>query len=152
MDMAHPRVFGHLQAWCIVAAGGIGCDSPVPDYGMGEHQQLTKGRDHGPPAVANAGTMGKRLLEGLQTLAAEFESVGSVRGLGLMCGIEFVADRTTKAPANLGEKIRKAALERGLFTRVIGDTVAFAPPLMINADEVDQMLQILGESIATVTK
>lgn len=102
--------------------------------------------------VANAGTMGKRLLEGLQTLAAEFESVGSVRGLGLMCGIEFVADRTTKAPANLGEKIRKAALERGLFTRVIGDTVAFAPPLMINAEEVDQMLQILGESIATVTK
>lgn len=102
--------------------------------------------------VANAAKMGKRLLDGLQALAEEFECVGNVRGLGLMCGIEFVADRATKAPANLGEKIRKAAIERGLFTRAIGDTIAFAPPLMINADEIDQVLQILGESIATVTK
>jgi L-2,4-diaminobutyrate transaminase len=69
-----------------------------------------------------------------------------------MAAVEFVADRATKAPANLGEKVRKAAIERGLFTRAIGDTLAFAPPLMINADEIDQVLQIVGESIAAVTK
>lgn len=102
--------------------------------------------------VQNAGVMGKRLLDGLNALAEEFECIGNVRGMGLMCAIEFVADRTTKAPANLGEKVRKAAVERGLFTRAIGDTLAFAPPLMISADEIDQVLQIVGESIAAVTK
>ncbi|CAN5479843.1 aspartate aminotransferase family protein [soil metagenome] len=102
--------------------------------------------------VARAGQMGTRLLDGLKALEVEFEAIGNVRGQGLMCAVEFVADRTTKAPANIGEKVRKAAIERGLFTRAIGDTIAFAPPLVISEDEVDQILQIMGESIAEVTK
>ena len=100
--------------------------------------------------VARAGQMGKRLLDGLKALETEFEVIGNVRGQGLMCAVEFVADRATKAPANIGEKVRKAAIERGLFTRAIGDTIAFAPPLVISADEVDQIIQIMGESIAAV--
>ena len=56
----------------------------------------------------------------------------------------------TKEPAGIGEKVRKAAIERGFFTRAIGDTLAFAPPLIISEDEVDQVLQIVGESIAAV--
>jgi putrescine aminotransferase len=100
--------------------------------------------------VARAGRMGKRLLDGLKALEAEFEVIGKVRGQGLMCAVEFVADRATKAPANIGEKVRKAAVDRGLFTRAIGDTIAFAPPLVISEDEVDQILQIMGESIAEV--
>ena len=102
--------------------------------------------------VARAGQMGKRLLDGLKALETEFEVIGNVRGQGLMCAVEFVADRATKAPANIGEKVRKAAIERGLFTRAIGDSIAFAPPLVISADEVDQIIQIMGESIAEVTK
>lgn len=102
--------------------------------------------------VARAGQMGQRLLDGLKALEVEFEAIGNVRGQGLMCAVEFVADRATKAPANIGEKVRKAAIERGLFTRAIGDTIAFAPPLVISEDEVDQILQIMGESIAEVTK
>jgi putrescine---pyruvate transaminase len=101
--------------------------------------------------TVHAAQMGRRLLEGLQALQAEFELIGNVRGLGLMAAMEFVSDRESKQPALLGEKIRKAALERGLFTRVIGsDTLAFAPPLIISAEEVDQLLQIVGESIAAV--
>jgi len=100
--------------------------------------------------VDNARIMGKRLLDGLHALSEEFETIGNVRGQGMMCAIEFVADRETKAAANLGEKVRKACIERGLFTRAIGDTLAFAPPLMINAQEIDLILQILGESIAAV--
>ena len=62
----------------------------------------------------------------------------------------FVSDRTTKAPAGIGEKVRKACVERGLFTRAIGDILAFAPPIVINGDEVDQMVQIVGEAVAAV--
>ena len=100
----------------------------------------------------NARVQGKRLLEGLQALEAEFDVIADTRGLGLMAAIEF-ADRETKTPAQIGEKVRKACLERGLFTRVIGsDILAFAPPLIISAEEVDLVLQIVGEALAETTK
>jgi adenosylmethionine-8-amino-7-oxononanoate aminotransferase len=99
--------------------------------------------------VENAARMGERLLTGLESLK-EFEVVGDVRGLGLMCALEFVADRETKAPANIGPKIQKACLERGLFTRIKGDILMLAPPLVINAAEVDQILAIVQEAIEAV--
>jgi adenosylmethionine-8-amino-7-oxononanoate aminotransferase len=99
----------------------------------------------------NARVQGKRLLEGLQALQAEFDVIGDARGLGLMAAIEF-ADRETKQPAQIGEKVRKACLERGLFTRVIGsDILSFAPPLVISAEEIDLVLQIVGEALAETT-
>lgn len=95
---------------------------------------------------------GQRLLEGLQALEAEFEVIGNTRGLGLMAAIEF-ADRETKQPAQIGEKVRQACLQRGLFTRIIGtDILAFAPPLIISGEEIDLVLQIVGEALAEVTK
>jgi len=100
--------------------------------------------------VDNATVMGERLLGGLNGLAAEFETIGNVRGVGLMAAIEFVADRETKAPAGIGETVRQACVARGLFTRVVGDILVFAPPLVINADEIDQIVQIVGESVAEV--
>jgi len=73
-----------------------------------------------------------------------------VRGLGLMCAVEFVADKGSKAPANLGGKIRQACLERGLFTRNIGDILAFAPPLVITEGEVDRIVTIVREALEAV--
>jgi adenosylmethionine-8-amino-7-oxononanoate aminotransferase len=102
--------------------------------------------------VGNAAAMGTRLIEGLQALQAEFEVIGDVRGLGLMAVIEFTSDRATKAPANLGEKVRRAAVERGLWTRALGDNFMFSPPLSIKADEVDKILQITAEAIASVSQ
>ena len=100
----------------------------------------------------NARVQGQRLLEGFQALEAEFDVIGDVRGLGLMAALEF-ADRETKQPAQIGAKVQKACVERGLFPRVIGtDILAFAPPLIITAEEVDLMLQILGEALAETTK
>ena len=102
--------------------------------------------------VQNDARMGKRLLDGLKGVQGEFEVIGDVRGLGLMAAIEFTSDRATKAPANLGEKVRSAAVERGLWTRALGDVYMFSPPLSITAAEVDKILEIVGESIAAVTK
>jgi putrescine aminotransferase len=94
---------------------------------------------------------GRRLLAGLQSLR-EFPKVGDVRGLGLMCAVELVADKESKAPANLGGKVRQACLERGLFTRNIGDNLAFAPPLIISEDEVDQIVTTVGEALKAVAR
>jgi adenosylmethionine-8-amino-7-oxononanoate aminotransferase len=92
---------------------------------------------------------GRRLLAGLQSLR-EFPKVGDVRGLGLMCAVELVADKESKAPANLGNKVRQACLERGLFTRSIGDILAFAPPLVISDEEVDRIVTIVREALEAV--
>jgi adenosylmethionine-8-amino-7-oxononanoate aminotransferase len=40
---------------------------------------------------------------------------------------------------------------RGLYTRVIGDTILLAPPLSTSIEQIDQMVQIIGESIAAVS-
>ena len=96
---------------------------------------------------ARAKELGARLLEGLKTLN-EFGFVGDVRGLGLVCGVEIVSDKATKAadPA-MAMKIFKAAQERGLRSRPLANTLAFSPPLSINEEEVDEIVKRLGAAM-----
>lgn len=94
--------------------------------------------------------LGKRLREGLNTLT-EFSFVGDVRGLGLLCGVEIVSDKETKsADPSLAMKIFKAAQERGLRTRPVGNALAFSPPLSINEEEVDEIVKRLGAAMDAV--
>jgi 4-aminobutyrate--pyruvate transaminase len=99
---------------------------------------------------ARAKELGKRLLEGLQTLK-EFGFVGDVRGLGLVCGVEIISNTETKAadPA-MAMKIFKAAQERGLRSRPLGNTLAFSPPIAINEEEVDEIVKRLGAAMDSV--
>lgn len=100
--------------------------------------------------VNQAAEMGERLLAGLHALLDEFECVGNVRGLGLMCAIEFVANRQTKAPAQIANKILQACLDNGLLTRVKGESLLLAPPLIIVEEEIDQILAIVRLGIESV--
>jgi len=110
--------------------------------------------------AGRATVVGARLLAGLQTLR-DLPRVGDVRGLGLMCGIELVEDKATKAPAlGLGARILAEARKRGMISRMragqggdypIGDTVCVAPPLIVTETQVDRIVEILRESITTVT-
>jgi len=94
--------------------------------------------------------LGKRLLEGLQSLK-EFSFVGDVRGIGLVCGVEIVSSKETKAAdAAKTMQIFKAAQERSLRTRPLGNTLAFSPPLSINEDEVDEIIKRLGAAMDAV--
>jgi len=91
--------------------------------------------------------LGKRLLEDLQTLK-EFPFVGDVRGLGLVCGVEIVADKAAKNPdPALAMRIFKAAQTHGLRSRPLGATLAFAPPLVISEEEVDEIVKRLGAAM-----
>ncbi len=110
--------------------------------------------------VERAAVIGKRLFAGLEGLR-DLPAVGDVRGLGLMCGVELVADRAVKAPAvGLGEKITREALARGLLPRIragsvdppIGDTICLAPPLMTPEPTIDRIPEILREVIVAATQ
>ncbi|HZM21001.1 MAG TPA: aspartate aminotransferase family protein [Anaerolineales bacterium] len=100
---------------------------------------------------ARAKELGKRLMAGLKSLL-EFSFVGDVRGLGLLCGIEIVADKEKKAadPA-MTMKIFKAAQERGLRTRPLGNVLAFSPPLSITEEEVDEIVKRLGAAMDSMS-
>ncbi len=91
--------------------------------------------------------LGKRLYDGLQSLK-EFSFVGDVRGLGLVCGVESGSDKEARTgDAAKTAQIFKAAQDRGLRTRPLGSTLAFAPPLSINEDEVDEIIKRLGAAM-----
>ena len=103
--------------------------------------------------VARAAEMGARLIEGLRTLES-LRSVGEVRGLGLMAGVELVADKATRADypasAKFGPSVLAAARERGVLLRNRGDVICMAPPLVVSEEQVDRIVQVLGDSIKAV--
>jgi adenosylmethionine-8-amino-7-oxononanoate aminotransferase len=112
--------------------------------------------------VENAKARGEQLSAGLNSLMDHHASLGDVRGKGLMVGFELVKSRETKEPFDPGRHasvlLERAAMQRGLVTYpctgsiegVAGDMVLMAPPLVINATEIDEILKILDESLSEV--
>jgi adenosylmethionine-8-amino-7-oxononanoate aminotransferase len=105
-------------------------------------------REHLLVAAAEKGT---KLLSALQPLTS-LEHVGEVRGLGLMCGIEFVEDKATKKPfdpkVGMAARVLKACVARGLVSRYRGDIFCVAPPFVTTDAELERMVNIIGEAIS----
>ena len=104
--------------------------------------------------VANAAARGAQFLAGLRALAPKYPSIGDVRGLGLMLALEFVkpgeGDGRVPNP-DLTKRVQAEALDRHLIILTAGtyvNVVRIIPPLVTTADEVDQALRILDESLA----
>lgn len=97
--------------------------------------------------MKNAEVVGNYLKEKLEALSKKFISIGDVRGLGLMVGIEIVKDRSSKAPNPIiREKIIEQAFRRGLLLLGCGETsIRFCPPLVVKKKEVDIAIKILEE-------
>jgi adenosylmethionine-8-amino-7-oxononanoate aminotransferase len=103
--------------------------------------------------VERAAVSGRRLLEKLRTLES-LDGVGHVRGQGLIAAVEVVADKRTKQPhapeAQMTQRLTEGLLERGLFTRVVLDCICLAPPLVIGDEQIDRVVNIIGETIPAV--
>jgi len=103
--------------------------------------------------LANSRLMGERLLAGLGALVAEFPHIDNARGLGLMAAINVVKSKESREPdGEMAEKISAAALEMGLRARPIGEAIAFAPPLCISAEEVDIVINTMGDAITRASE
>jgi adenosylmethionine-8-amino-7-oxononanoate aminotransferase len=105
--------------------------------------------------VEAATRKGKKLLVGLKQLSS-LESVGDIRGLGLMCGVEFVEDKATKRPfpsaRKMGGRVQQECYRRGLVSRIKDDIYLLAPPLIVTDSEIERILNILGEAIPAALK
>ena len=81
----------------------------------------------------------------------DLDFVGEVRGVGLICGIEMVSNKLSKAffepVGSAGKIIAKICQDNGLIVRAIGDVIALCPPLVITRNEVDELFDILEKSI-----
>jgi 4-aminobutyrate--pyruvate transaminase len=103
--------------------------------------------------VGRVRTVGPRLLEGLQGYL-DHPLVGDVRGVGLLAGMELVRDKKTREahdPAlKLGERIDRHARANGLIPRVIGNRLAFAPPVIISETQVDDLVTAVGSTLDAV--
>ena len=133
------------QAHPVAAAAG----NAVFDYL--ESQKLL---DH----VARAGELLRTELAALHS----HPHVGEIRGLGLLLGIEFVKNKTTRAPfpheQNIAEQIRAAALQENVLTYptqgcvdgIHGDHVLLAPPFVISPQESAQIARALHSAVRKV--
>jgi len=99
----------------------------------------------------NAVKMGNRLLRRLKNVQKNHSIIGDVRGVGLMIGVEFVKNRRTREPAvEATNKITQDAFQKGLLLLPCGDSVIrFAPPLVIDSDQVDRAVEIFSEVLAS---
>jgi adenosylmethionine-8-amino-7-oxononanoate aminotransferase len=117
-------------------------------------------------AIANLEVFGKaKTLQGLapkiELLARRLErfkelaAIGEVRQCGFMTGIELVADKETKAPfapqEKMGIKVILEARERGVIIRPLGDVIVIMPPLSISQAELEELVEVVYQSIKTVT-
>ena len=104
--------------------------------------------------VENAARMGARIMDRLREWPARFPSVGEVRGLGLMIGIELVSDRASKSPAGpLREQVVNLAFERGLLILGAGEsTIRLCPPLTVTPEQCDFAIETLEDCLRRATE
>ena len=73
-------------------------------------------------------------------------NVADVRNIGLVGGIELApADGRPGARSN---DVYRRAFDQGLLVRVMGDTIALSPPLIISEQQIDEIIEKLGNAIA----
>ena len=104
--------------------------------------------------VENSASMGSYMLDRLTSLK-EHPIIGDVRGLGLLCALDLVKDKTTKEPLGniqgVEAKLAKRLADNGLLTRAKG-FLFLTPPLTVTRSEVDEMVDIVADGISYIER
>ena len=104
----------------------------------------------------NAGHVGAYLTDRMQAALADHPHVGDVRGDGMLCAVEFVADKDARVfydPADkVGPRVAAALLEHGVIGRAMpqGDILGFAPPLCLTKGEADEIVDKTTRAVTSV--
>jgi adenosylmethionine-8-amino-7-oxononanoate aminotransferase len=135
VSMGHLLTFGGHAAACAAALKNL---EVFADEGL----------------VKQGAERGEYLRRRLEDLKAH-PTVGDLRGLGMLYGIDLVKNKETREGWGKGDKfparLAELTLEKGFITRV-WDVMHFAPPLVIEKDEIDRMVEIADESLTIAEK
>lgn len=97
--------------------------------------------------VENARKVGEHLKSGLERLQEKYDSIGDVRGMGLMLGVEFVKADGSPDP-ELRDRIEMDCFNRGLIILGCGtSTIRWSPPLILTNENADVALEIFDQAI-----
>ncbi|MBM3262475.1 MAG: aspartate aminotransferase family protein [candidate division Zixibacteria bacterium] len=136
VEFSHGHTYGGNP---VAAAAGLACLAEIVERDL----------------PARAREMGAYLRSRLESLA-ELGIVGEIRGKGLLVGIEFVKNTETREPfgpdVKFGVQVGKTALKKGLLTRFDPNWIAFAPPLIVNREHIDYMMDIFTDSVKETLK
>ncbi|MEO1104010.1 MAG: aminotransferase class III-fold pyridoxal phosphate-dependent enzyme [Pseudomonadota bacterium] len=109
--------------------------------------------------LANTLKMGERLMAGLEDLKERHAVVGDVRGKGLFCGVELVADRTTKTPLKeplvgsvLADCLREGVIVGATNRSLPGhnNTLCLSPALCASEGDIDEILAAMDGALSRV--
>ncbi len=129
----------------------VACAAGVAAVGVLEKENL----------VERAARVGAELGRSLAERLAGLEHVGEVRGLGMLWGVELVADKQRLAPYPRDQKVAER-LARHLMTQGVivykstglagmdGDALVIAPPFVITRPQIDSVVETVGRAIEVV--
>jgi len=138
---------GGLMFFTFSASSGA-CAAGIAALGILDDEDL----------VTASATKGETFLARLRALEAH-QHVSEVRGLGLMLGVELVADKATGVPylpdGGMAARVVAEALERGVWVYPAGDGTApdallIGPPFTITEEQMDTVVTVVGEAITEV--
>src|ERR1700689_545123 len=103
---------------------------------------------------ARAAREGSYFLERLHAMEKRFPIVGDVRGVGLMAGVELVADKRTRATVPRGApelaRVHRETYRRGAMIRLSGANIILSPALTIERSQIDLLCDALEGAFAAV--
>ena len=127
LDLAADRALGHYTH----EKSSVGCAAALATIAVIEKERL----------LARSRTLGARALAKLKAMQRRLPAIIDVRGIGLLIGIEL-------ANPALAEEVMYGCLARGLSFKVgQGNVIVLAPPLVIEAADLDRALAIVEQSI-----
>jgi 4-aminobutyrate aminotransferase len=128
LDVAAERALGHYTH----EKSPVGCAAALATIAVIEKERL----------LVRSRKLGERALAKLKTMQRQLPAIVEVRGIGLLIGIELAS------PA-LAEEVMYRCLARGLSFKVgQGNVIVLAPPLVIEAADLDRALAIVEQAIA----
>jgi 4-aminobutyrate aminotransferase-like enzyme len=124
------------------ASGNLACAAGAATLGM-----LADGS-----VLENAARVGDAMLGALRDVQARHRLVGDVRGVGLLIGVELVADRDTKSrpPPEIPRRLLVALARRGVLTSGAGPVLRITPPLVISERMALKAVALLDDALSEV--
>ena len=103
--------------------------------------------------LENALVLGAYFNKRMATMKAAHPTIGDVRGMGCLLGIELVKDRITKEPfTEAGNLVYQRAFRKGLAWVPAGHILRMSPPIVMDVGIAVKGMDIIEESIAEVEK